>query len=130
MLASNQGLGICVVTQFSFAPSRIVEYRAGLARTAPEVAVYVGLPGPTNPALLIRYARMCGVSTSLRALIDRGFKAARLFSHTAPHEQLSMLAHHCAARRACNVAGVHIFSFGGSFESAQWMCCVYTGAGR
>lgn len=129
-LASAQGLGTYVVTQFSFAPSRIVDYCARLARAAPEVSIYVGMPGPTGLALLIRYARICGVSASLRALIDLGFKAARLLSHTAPHEQLVMLAHYCAARRACNVVGVHIFSFGGFFESAQWMHHLYTGANR
>lgn len=129
-LASDQGLGTYVVTQFSFAPSRIIDYCARLARTAPEVSIYVGMPGPTGPALLIRYARICGVSASLRALIDLGFKAARLLSHTAPQEQLAVLAHYCAARRACNVVGVHIFSFGGFFESARWMHRMYTGENR
>lgn len=129
-LAGDQGLGSYVITQFSFAPARIVDYCARLARAAPEAPIYVGMPGPTGPARLIRYARICGVSASLRALIDLGFKAARLLSHTAPHEQLAMLAHYCAARRACNVVGVHIFSFGGFFESAQWMHRIYTGAER
>lgn len=120
-LAGDQGLGAYVVTQFSFAPSRIVEYCAYLARTAPETPVYVGMPGPTSPARLIRLARICGVSTSLRALIDLGFKAVRLLRHTAPDEQLAVLAHYCAARPTCNVVGVHVFSFGGFFESARWM---------
>ena len=48
-LAEAQGLGAYVVTQFSFAPDRIVEYCADLARRAPGVPVYVGLPGPTSP---------------------------------------------------------------------------------
>lgn len=127
ILAKDQGLGTYVVTQFSFAPSRIVDYCAALARAAPDVPVYVGMPGPTNPASLIRYARNCGVSTSLRALIDLGFKAARLLSHTAPNEQLVVLARYCAARSACNVVGVHIYSFGGFLKSAQWMHRLDTG---
>ena len=45
-----------VVTQFSFAPNRIVEYCADLARRAPDVPVYVGLPGPTSPR---RAAALC-----------------------------------------------------------------------
>lgn len=128
ILAEDQGLGTYVVTQFSFAPMRIVDYCARLARSAPDVSVYVGMPGPTNPARLIRYARNCGVSTSLRALIDLGFKAARLLSHTAPNEQLVMLARYCAARTTCNVVGVHLYSFGGFFKSAQWMHRLDTGS--
>ena len=49
-LAAAQGLGAYVVTQFSFAPNRIVEYCADLARRAPGVPVYVGLAGPDQPA--------------------------------------------------------------------------------
>ncbi|TMJ74561.1 MAG: methylenetetrahydrofolate reductase, partial [Alphaproteobacteria bacterium] len=67
-LARAQGLGAYVVTQFSFAPNRIVEYCADLARRAADVPVYVGLPGPTSPRTLLRYAQRCGVGASLRAL--------------------------------------------------------------
>jgi methylenetetrahydrofolate reductase (NADPH) len=125
-LAGDQGLGTYIVTQFSFAPLRIVEYCARLAHAAPELPIYIGMPGPTSPTQLIRYARICGVSTSLRALIDLGFKAARLIHHTAPDEQLTVLAHYCAARTTCNVVGVHVYSFGGFFKSAQWMHRMYT----
>lgn len=37
-------------------------------------------------------------------------------------------AHYCAARRACNVVGVHVFSFGGFLESARWMHHMYAEA--
>mgnify|MGYP001081321384 CR=1 FL=1 len=67
-LLAAQGLGSYVVTQFSFAPNRIVEYCAGLARRAPGVSVYVGLAGPTTPRRLLKFAQRCGVSASLRAL--------------------------------------------------------------
>src|SRR5689334_20837507 len=40
-MAKAQGLGAHIVTQFSFAPNRIVEYCADLARRAPAVPVYV-----------------------------------------------------------------------------------------
>jgi methylenetetrahydrofolate reductase (NADPH) len=120
-LASRLGLGIEVITQFSFAPARIIEYCAALSHRAPEVPVYVGLAGPTQPAMLIRYARYCGVSASLRALTDLGVKAVKLISHTDPDEQLTALAQYCALRESCNVIGIHVFSFGGFERSAEWM---------
>jgi methylenetetrahydrofolate reductase (NADPH) len=120
-LAAAQGLGTYIVTQFSFAPARVIEYCAGLARTAPNVPVYVGLAGPTNPVALLRFAQRCGVSASLRALRTQGMDAVRLVTHTDPEKQLSALAHYCAVHSECNVVGVHLFTFGGVTSSAAWM---------
>ena len=120
-LAAAHGLGTYVVTQFCFAPARIVEYCASLARSAPGVPVYVGLAGPTSPASLLRFAQRCGVSASLRALQAQGLNAVRLVTHTDPGEQLAALARYCAAHADCNVVGVHVFSFGGVTAAAGWM---------
>jgi hypothetical protein len=37
-----------------------------------------------------------------------------------------VLAHYCATRRASNVVGVHVYSFGGFLKSARWMHRMYT----
>jgi len=121
LLATENGMGSYIVTQFSFAPSRIINYCSKLDRIQPGVPVYVGMAGPTDPAVLIRYAKICGVSKSLRALTDIGFKAVKMLSQTEPNKQLSILARHCASRENCNVVGTHIFSFGGFIQSAKWM---------
>ena len=63
-LAGAQGLGTYMVTQFSFAPARVVEYCANLAREMPALPVYVGLAGPTEARTLLRFAQRCGVSAS------------------------------------------------------------------
>jgi methylenetetrahydrofolate reductase (NADPH) len=120
-LASKLQLGMEVITQFSFAPNRIIEYCSVLSHRAPDVPVYVGLAGPTSPAKLIWYANYCGVSTSMRALADFGMEAVKLLEHTHPDEQLTAVAQHCALRESCNVIGVHVFSFGGFKQSARWM---------
>ena len=121
-LAAGHGLGAYVVTQFCFAPARIIEYCAALARSTPGVPVYVGLAGPTSPAALLRYAQRCGVSASLRALHAQGLDAVRLVTRTDPGEQLAALARYCAAHASgCNVIGVHVFSFGGVTAAAGWM---------
>jgi methylenetetrahydrofolate reductase (NADPH) len=120
-LARRHGLAASIVTQFSFAPNRIVEYCAELARRAPGAPVYVGLAGPTNPAALLRFAQRCGVSASLRALQAEGLRAVRLFTHVDPTDQLIALARHTVTGSASNVVGVHIFSFGGVARTARWM---------
>ena len=94
-LAQAQELGISVVTQFSFSPSRIVEYCALMARQHPSLPIYVGMAGPTSTASLWRYAQRCGVSAWLRALTGMGVTAARLVTHADPMAQLAALARHC-----------------------------------
>jgi methylenetetrahydrofolate reductase (NADPH) len=120
-LAREQGLGVYVVTQFSFAPGRVVEYCARLARSAPEVSIYVGVAGPTDPVALARYAQRCGVSVSLRALRTLGSGIARLVTHSDPREQLIALARYSLSREPSNVVGVHLYSFGGAVKTASWM---------
>jgi methylenetetrahydrofolate reductase (NADPH) len=120
-LAARQGLGVHLVTQFSFAPNRIVEYCADAARRTPGVPVYVGMAGPTNPVTLLRYAQRCGVSASLRALQSEGIKAVRHFTHVDPTEQLMALAGRLRSGGAHNVVGVHLYGFGGAVRTAEWM---------
>jgi len=125
-LAQQQGLGVSVVTQFSFAPARIVEYCDDLARRWPELPVMVGMAGPTSPAALLKFAQRCGVSTSLRALSGQGWDAVKLFMHTDPGEQLSAVAQYRLRHDDCNVIGVHLFSFGAATRSAEWMNALIT----
>src|SRR5262249_32760106 len=117
-----------LVTQFSFAPNRIVEYCADVARQAPGVPVYVGMAGPTDPVTLLRYAQRCGVSASLRALQAEGVKAVPPVTHIDPTAQLTALASRLRCGGAHNVVGVHLYSFGGALRTAEWMNGRITGA--
>ena len=120
-LIRAQGLGVYVVTQFSFSTTRITAFCADLARREPEVPVYVGMAGPTDLTALMRYAQLCGVSESLRAMRNLGAGMVGLATHTDPHEQLLALAHYAEARSACNVVGIHLYSFGGAVRTARWL---------
>jgi methylenetetrahydrofolate reductase (NADPH) len=120
-LAGEQGLGLYVVTQFCFAPARVVEYCAELRRKYPAVSVYAGIAGPTDPVALARYAQRCGVSASLRALRNLGSGIARLVTHTDPCEHVLALARYSGSRESSNVVGAHFYSFGGALRTAMWM---------
>ena len=120
-LARKQSIGVYVLTQFSFAPARVAEYCASLARMHPQLPVYVGIAGPTDPAALLRYAQRCGVSTSLRALRSLGNGIARLVANTDPRDQLMTIARYNGQRQPSNVVGVHLYSFGGAVRTAAWM---------
>jgi methylenetetrahydrofolate reductase (NADPH) len=120
-LAKQQKLGVYMVTQFCLSPQRVVDYCAGLARTQPDLPVYVGIAGPADPVALARYAQRCGVSVSLRALRNLGTGIAKLVTHNDPHDQLIALARYSSAREQSNVVGVHMYSFGGAVPTASWM---------
>jgi methylenetetrahydrofolate reductase (NADPH) len=120
-LLAAQGLSTTIVTQFSFAPARVVEYCAELARRHARIAVYVGLAGPTEARTLLRFAQRCGVSASLRALRAQGMGAVRLFTHTDPREQLVAIARYCTGKASNNVVGAHLFTFGGVAKTAAWI---------
>lgn len=120
-LLAAQDLSASIVTQFSFAPARVVEHCVELARRFPKISVYVGLAGPTEARTLLRFAQRCGVSASLRALRAQGMDAVRLFTHTDPREQLVGVARYCAGNASSNVVGVHLFTFGGVAKTAAWI---------
>jgi methylenetetrahydrofolate reductase (NADH) len=120
-LAAAQSIGVYVLTQFSFAPARVVEYCALLARRWPSLPVYVGIAGPTDPAALARYAQRCGVSRSLRALRTLGTGIAQLVTNTDPRDQVVAAARYTRSREPSNVVGVHLYSFGGAVRTAAWM---------
>ncbi|UCH46934.1 MAG: methylenetetrahydrofolate reductase [Betaproteobacteria bacterium] len=120
-LANEQGIDVSIVTQFSFVPVRIAEYCAVMARTYPELPLYVGMAGPTSTTSLLRYAQRCGVSASLRALSGMGVAAAKLVTHSDPMEQLASLARHCEGGGTSNVVGAHFFSFGGFADTARFI---------
>lgn len=118
-LAKAQKLDVSIVTQFSFAPARIAEYCAQIARRYPQLPLYVGMAGPTSTSSLLAYAQRCGVSASLRALSGMGLTAVKLVTHSDPMEQLAALARHCEGGSAGNVVGSHFFSFGGFVKTAS-----------
>ena len=54
--------------------------------------------------------------------------AVRVVTHTDPAEQLAVIAQYHAAHAAGNVAGIHLFTFGGAMRSAQWIGQAIAGA--
>jgi len=120
-LARSQGLGAHVITQFSLLPTRIVEFCTHLATAAPGVGIYAGLAGPGKRKQLLRYARYCGVSASLSAVGKVGVKIAQLANPFEPEKQLGLLTSYNVNHPDSNLIGIHVFSFGGFNQAAQWI---------
>ena len=120
-IARAECIDLSIVTQFSFSPENIVEYCDSVESWAPGVPVYAGLAGPTSPAQLLRFAKICGVSMSLKGANRLGLNALRLASNGGPDGQVDKLAQSRVADLAGNLAGIHLFSFGGFVPSSEWL---------
>ena len=114
--ATAQGLRVHIVSQFSFAPERIVTWLKQLRACGIGKPVKIGMAGPTSVPALLRYARRCGVAASLRGLVSG--VASGLVGHVGPDLIIETLL---AAGNLGDVAP-HYFSFGGTLETARYAC--------
>jgi methylenetetrahydrofolate reductase (NADPH) len=124
--AAAHGLGVHIVSQFSFSPERILAWLRRLRACGIAKPVKVGMAGPTSVPGLLRYAKRCGVDASLRGLMSGA--AAGLIGNVGPDRIVEALS---AAGDLGNAAP-HYFSFGGTVETARYACSTsrHTVAGR
>lgn len=114
--ATAQDLRVHIVSQFSFAPERILEWLRRLRACGISKPVKIGMAGPTSVPALLRYARRCGVAASLRGLASG--VASGLVGHVGPDRIIETIS---AADGLGDVA-LHYFSFGGTLETARYAC--------
>jgi len=114
--AAAHGLGVHIVSQFSFSPERILAWLRQLRACGITRPVKVGMAGPTSMPALLRYARRCGVNASLRGLMSGA--AAGLIGHVGPDRIIETLE----AAGDLGDAAPHYFSFGGAVETARYAC--------
>jgi len=114
--ASAHGLGVHIVSQFSFSPEHILAWLKQLRACGITKPVKVGMAGPTSVPGLMRYAKRCGVNASLRGLMAGA--AAGLIGHVGPDRIIETLS----LAGDLGDAAPHYFSFGGVLETARYAC--------
>jgi methylenetetrahydrofolate reductase (NADPH) len=114
--AAAHGLGVHIVSQFSFSPEHILAWLKQLRAFGITRPVKVGMAGPTSMPALLRYARRCGVNASLRGLMSGA--AAGLLGHVGPDRIIDALS----LAGDLGDAAPHYFSFGGALETARYAC--------
>ena len=114
--ASAHGLGVHIVSQFSFSPEHILAWLKQLRACGITKPVKVGMAGPTSVPGLMRYAKRCGVNASLRGLMAGA--AAGLIGHVGPGRIIETLS----LAGDLGDAAPHYFSFGGAVETARYAC--------
>jgi methylenetetrahydrofolate reductase (NADPH) len=113
--ARAAGLRVAIVSQFSFSGEHILTWLRQLRACGITVPVKVGLAGPASVTGLLRYAKRCGVSASLRGLMSGA--GTGLIGRAAPDHIIDALS------SAGDLgAAPHYFSFGGTVETARYAC--------
>lgn len=109
-----------IVSQFAFDSGRVIAWLERLRSKGFQVPVHVGVPGPASLKTLVAYAAYCGVEASARVLVRRP-GAARLLARWTPDGLVQDLAHYRLTHPDSQLRGIHLFSFGGIEQSAQWL---------
>ena len=119
--ASAMGLSVSLVTQLCFTPERITACIDTVASRYPQVALHIGVAGPTSLMSLARYAQTCGVANSFGSLVRMGRKSFQLATSSDPLRELVPVATSLARFGRANIAGAHFFAFGGAVATADWI---------
>jgi len=117
--AQEAGLRVKIISQFCFDPVAILRWLRRLRDGGMTTEVRIGMAGPTSVPTLLRYAKRCGVSASIRAISGHAGTFGRLFARPSPAHLIGALAQ-AAADGSLGRVGPHFFSFGGLIATAQW----------
>jgi len=108
-----------IVTQFSFQATAIIDWCRATHEKYPGLPVHAGIPGPAKLGTLLRYARVCGVQSSVRKLQANKNLAFELLRRAAPWEQLEAIGQY--RLETGQPLSAHLFTFGGLKETTSWL---------
>ncbi|MEL6382864.1 MAG: methylenetetrahydrofolate reductase [Cyanobacteria bacterium J06626_18] len=75
--------------------------------------IYLGIPGPATPASLLKFARICGVKTSLLGLRQQSSRLGQLLARPTPDYLIDALSD--------RIENFHIYTFGGIKQTRDWL---------
>ena len=125
--ARATGSQLWIVTQFVFSPSPALAWLARTREGGCTLPVRIGMPGPVALRTLIGYAIRSGVVASARAL-KRKPGIARLAGRWSPTPIALALARYLADRENTSAVDIHLFTFGGFADTAEWLSSLRTAA--
>lgn len=123
--AKSTAADLRVVTQFSFDAQAAIAWMESLTHAGFDLPIHLGVAGPAKITTLIKYAAMCGVGPSMNFLKKKSGMLTTLMTNYSPdafvgpieawHDQVQPSNH------GGNLAGLHIFPFGGLELSSNWL---------
>ncbi|HTU13389.1 MAG TPA: methylenetetrahydrofolate reductase [Allosphingosinicella sp.] len=120
-VAEEQGLSVWMVSQFAFEAEPMIGLARKMRAQGIDEPYRVGIAGPASYTTLVKYAMMCGVGTSLRALRERQSLAKTMLTGETPEALLTEIALAREAEPSLGIAGIHFFTFGSLIKTAEWV---------
>ena len=119
-VAAARGLDVELIGQFCFESAPIIASARQLRAEGIQVPLRVGVAGPASRASLLKYAMICGVGASVRALKERP-GARSLLNSESPERLLREVAHAQAEEPSLGIHRVHFFTFASVASTAQFV---------
>ena len=119
------GIDSYVVTQFSFQADSIIDWCRAVHEKHPELHIHAGIPGPAKFGTLLRFAKICGVQSSIKKLMANKTMGLELLRRAAPWKQIEAIGRYRI--ETGRPLSAHLFTFGGVTESANWLQQVRSG---
>jgi methylenetetrahydrofolate reductase (NADPH) len=124
--ATGHGLELAFLTQFMFEAAPFLAWASRLRAEGVRSRLVVGLTGPAALTTLLKYAMLCGVGPSIRALTASPGSFAKLVAERGPEKIVRAVAAAGVAEEIDNF-GIHLFSFGGLVRTCAWIRAVTDG---
>jgi methylenetetrahydrofolate reductase (NADPH) len=124
--ALNNGVRLTFLTQFFFGVEPFLAWQRRLpipAEAGDRITLVAGLAGPAKLTTLLRYAAICGVGASMRALSVRPTTLGKVLTERGPESIVRALA----TQSCATPPGIHLFSFGGLTRTLAWLAAVEQG---
>jgi methylenetetrahydrofolate reductase (NADPH) len=120
-VARRAGLAVTFVSQFCFDPAPIIGLARQLRAQGIKESLRVGVAGPASRTSLLKFALLCGVGPSIRALKERPLNTRSLLARDTPTTLLNEIVRAQHLEPSLGIDGVHIFSFASIGAAANWV---------
>lgn len=119
--ARAAGLQVILISQVCFESVPIIECLRKIRAEGVTERVRVGVAGPAKYSTVVKYARICGVGPSLRALKERQSLTKNMLAGETPERLILELEEAVEAEPSLNIWGIHFFTFASFKNTIEWV---------
>ena len=119
-ISKAEGYDYWFISQMCFDPGHIVALAETLRAEGCTAPLRVGVAGPADRKKLIRFAIMCGVGNSMKALTSNTEQMGQLLTHDTPEAILAGVQAAWDAKPKLGPISTHFFTFGDLAGAAKW----------